>query len=133
MTQEIEQTIRAVMAAVSRADWDAVLSYTTPDCNFDTTRDLNDVRGFYETHEEVKGALQRFNDAWESWRIEITEFVHVDDATVITRQIGRMRGRGGIEVTTRTSSVWRFRDGMISELVHYREEDDAEKAIGLSE
>jgi ketosteroid isomerase-like protein len=133
MSQENEQTITAVIAAFNRADWDAALSYTTPDCKYDTTRDLNETRGFYETPEEVKRALESFYEPWESWRNEITEFIHVDETLVVTRQTGQLRGRDGIEVTACTSAIWRFRDGRISEFIHHREENDASKAVGLSE
>jgi ketosteroid isomerase-like protein len=133
LSRENERTILASVAALDRGDWDAVLSYTTPDCKFDTTRNLNETRGFHETHEEAKRALERFYEPWESWQTEITEFTHVDETLVVTRVTGHLRGRGGIEVTAHTSAVWRFRDGQISELVHYREEDDARKAVGLPE
>jgi ketosteroid isomerase-like protein len=119
------------MAAFNRGDWDAVLSHATPDCKFDSTRDLNETRGLYETHEGVKRALERFYEPWDSWHNEITEFTHVDETLVITRQTGHLRGRDGIEVIARTSAVWRFRDGRVSEFVHYREQDDARKAVGL--
>ena len=133
MSQENERTILAMTAALNRGDWDAVLSYCTPDAKFDTTRDLNETRGFYETREEIKRALERFYGDWESWHAEVTEFTHVDETLVVTREIGHLRGRDGIEVMARTSAVWRFRDGRAIEYVHYREGDDAHKAVGLSE
>ena len=133
MSQENERTILAMMAAMNQGDWDAVLSYATPDAKYDTTRDLNETRGLYETHEEIKRALERFYGSWESWHGEITEITHVDETLVVTREIGHFRARDGIEVVARTSSVWRFRDGRVSEIVHYREEDDARKAVGLSD
>ena len=110
-----------------------MLSYCSPDAKFDTTRDLNETRGLYETHEEIKRALKRFYESWESWRAEVTEFTHVDETLVVTRQTGHLCGRDGIEVVARTSAVWRFRDGRASEFVHYREEEDARRAVGLSE
>jgi ketosteroid isomerase-like protein len=132
MSRKNEQTILALTAAFNRGDWDAMFSYGTPDLKYDTTRDLNEARGLYETPEGVKRALERFYEPWESWRSEVTEFTHVDETVVITRQTGHLRGRDGIEVTGRTSAVWRFRDGRVSEFVHYREEGDARKALGLS-
>jgi ketosteroid isomerase-like protein len=122
-----------LVAALNRGDWDAALSYATPDLKYDTTRDLNDTRGFYETHEDVKRTLERFCEPWEDWHSEVTEFTHVNETLVVTRLTGHVRGRDGIELTARTSAVWRFRDGRISAFVHYREEDDARKAAGLSE
>ena len=64
-------------------------------------------------------------------RTEI-EFVHIGENVVATRQTGYLRGRDGIEVTARTSMIWTFREGAVSEVVHYNE-DDAIEAAGLSE
>ena len=133
MSQDYEQIIAAVIAAFNQGDWDVVFRYGTPDVKWDSTRDLNEERGLYETPEQVKAALKRFYESWQSWHLEITEFIQVDEAVVITRETGHLRGRGGIEVTARTSAVWRFRDGRVSEIVHYREGDDARKAVGLPE
>ncbi len=84
MSQENERTNPLWVAAMNRGDWDAALSYATPDLKYDTTRDLNDTRGFYETHEDVKRTLERFYGSWESWHAEVTEFTHVDETLVVT-------------------------------------------------
>jgi ketosteroid isomerase-like protein len=133
MSQENVEIIKAAMAAFSRGDWDVALSYAAPDAKFDTSRDLNETRGIYETHEGAKRALERFYEPWESWRVEIDEFVHVGEDMVVTRQTGYLRGRDGIEVTARTCAVWTFRDGAISEFTHYNSLDEALEAAGLSE
>jgi hypothetical protein len=53
----------------------------------------------------VKRALERFFDPWESWRTEVTEFIHVDETVAITRLTGRLCGRDGIEVTSRGAVI----------------------------
>jgi ketosteroid isomerase-like protein len=133
MSQENVETIKAATAALNRGDWDAALSYAAPDAKWDTSRDLNETRGIYETHEGAKRALERFYEPWESWRIEIDEFVRVGEDVVVTRQTGYLRGRDGIEVTARTSAVWKFRDGVVTEWTHYNELAEALEAAGLSE
>ena len=128
------EIIEASMAAFNRGDWDAALSYTTPGgFKADTSRDLNETRGIYETPEEVKRSWERFYAQWDSWRVEIDEFVHVGENVVVTRQTGYLRGRDGIEVTARTSAVWRFQEGAVTEFIHYSEVEDALEAAGLSE
>jgi len=133
MSQENVEIIKAVMAAFDRGDWDAALSYTAPDFKIDTSRDLNEWRGVYETRERVKRALEGFYEQWESWRIEVDKMVEVGEDTVVTRQTGYFRGRDGIEVTTRTNWVWIFRDGAVSEFASYNELDEALEAAGLQE
>jgi hypothetical protein len=49
MSQENVEIIKAVMAAFNRGDWDAALSYAAPNFRLDTSRDLNEWRGVYET------------------------------------------------------------------------------------
>lgn len=127
------EIINAAFAAMNRGDWDAALSDAAPDFRYDTSRDLNETRGIYETHEAVKRAWERFYGHWESWRVEIDEFVHTGEDTVVTRQTGYLRGRDGIEVTARTSAVWTFRDGAMSGFAHYPQLEDALEAAGLSE
>ena len=132
MSQENVEIIKAAFAAVNRGDWDAALSSAAPDIWYDTSRDLNETRGIYETREGVRRAWERFFEPWESWRVEIDEFV-IGENTVVTRQTGYMRGRDGIEVTARTCAVWTFRDGAISGFTHYPELEEALEAAGLSE
>jgi ketosteroid isomerase-like protein len=131
MSQDNVETIRAVVAAVNRGDWDAALSYAAPDGKWDTSRDLNEWRGVYETPERIRRALEGFYGMWESWRIEIDEFIEVGEDTVATRQTGYLRGRDGIEVTARTSAVWKFRDGVVTEWTHYTELEEALEAAGV--
>jgi ketosteroid isomerase-like protein len=81
----------------------------------------------------VRRALELFYEPWESWRNEIDEFVHIGEDVVVTRQTGYLRGRDGIEVTARTSAVWTFREGAVSEFTHYNELEEALQAAGLEE
>jgi ketosteroid isomerase-like protein len=133
MSQENVEVVKAVFAAFNRGDWDAALSHAAPNCRYDTTRELNEWRGVYETPERVRRGLEGFYGMWESWRIEVEEVVHIGEDTVVTRQTGYLRGRDGIEVTARTNWVWTFRDGAISEFTSYPEWKEALEAAGLRE
>lgn len=133
MSEENVEIIKRSMAAFNRGDWDAALSYATPDFKVDSSRDMNEWRGIYEGREDVKRVWEGFYEPWESWRVEIDEFFPVGKDMVVTRQTGLMRGRAGIEVTTRTGAVWTFRDGAISGFTHYRQPEEALEAAGLSE
>jgi ketosteroid isomerase-like protein len=133
MSQENVETIKALEAALNRGDLDTALSYATPDIKYDNSRALNETRGIYETREGAKRAWERFFGLWDSWRVETDEFVHVGEDTVVTRGTGYLRGRDGIEVTARTSAVWTFRDGAISEFVLYNDLAEALEAAGVEE
>ncbi len=133
MSQENVEIVKAAIAATNRGDWDAVISYAAPNCRWDASRDLGEWRGVYETPEGVRRALEGFYGLWESWRIEIDELIEVGEETVVTRQTGSFRGRDGIEVTTRTNWVWRFRDGAGTEFTSYPSWNEALEAAGLAE
>ena len=131
MSQENVEIIRAMVAAISRGDWDAALSYVAPDVKWDISRQLNETRGIYETRERVRHVWERFAEPWESWRLELDEFVQVGEDTVVTRGTGYFRGRDGIEVPARQSGVWTFRDGSVSEFTSYDDWQEALEAAGL--
>jgi ketosteroid isomerase-like protein len=133
MSQENVEIIKAAIAALNRGDWDEALSYAAPDAKWDTSRDLSEWRGVYETHESVRHAFEGFYDPWKFWRIEIDEFIQVGEDTVVTRQTGYFRGREDIEVTTRTNWLWTFRDGAMTELTSYPEWEEALEAAGMRE
>ena len=126
------EIIEGMVTALDRGDWDAALSYAAPDVKYDASRNRGEWHGIYEGRAAVKRVWEAFYEQWESWRNEIDEIVHVGENVVVTRQTGYLRGREGIEVTARTSMVWTFREGAVSEVVHY-DEDDALDAARPSE
>ncbi len=52
---------------------------------------------------------------------------------MITPLIGYGRGRDGMEVTARFTSLWTFRDGKIVRVTLYQERHEALEAVGLRE
>ena len=128
MSQENVEIIKAMQAAINRGDWDAVLTYMAPSFKIDTSRDLGEWRGVYETPARARRALEGFYEPWESWRIETDEFIQISEDIIVTRQTGYLWGRDGIEVTTRTSAVWTFREGAVTEFAHYNELEGALEA-----
>jgi ketosteroid isomerase-like protein len=133
MGEEKVEIIEGVMAALDRGDWDAALSYTAPDVKYDGSRNLGEWRGIYEGREDVKRVWEMFYEQWESGRTEIDEFVHIGENVVVIRWTGYLRGRYGIEVTVRSSAVWTFREGAVTEVVQYNDFEEALEAAGLSD
>src|SRR5262245_25297547 len=131
MSEENVEVIERVLAALNRGDWDAALSYAAPDIKFDFSRNFYEP-GIYDGR-EMKRLWEGFSELWESWRTEIDEFIQIGENVVVTRQTGYLRGRDGIEVTARTSGVWTFREGAVSEFAQYNEHDEALEAAGLEE
>ena len=131
MSQENLEIVRAAMDAWNRGDWDEALKDAAPDFELDASSNIGEWRGVHRGHEQVR-QVWRSVELWESVRIEFDEVIDAGDRAV-TCQTGRFRGRDGIEVTTRTSFVWTFRDGVIAHVEALNEQAEALEAAGLSE
>ena len=131
MSDENVETVRAAIEALSRGDWDAALNDTAPDIEFDSTRDLGEWRGVYKGPAQVKKALERFAESWDSIRLDLDEVIDAGDE-IVSRHTATFTGRDGIRVTVDGTFLWRFRDGAITHLVTFREFEDALEATGGS-
>jgi ketosteroid isomerase-like protein len=131
MSQENVETVLAAMDAWNRGDWDEALKDAAPDVEWDASTNSGEWRGVHRGHDQVRQLWRSFLEPWESLRIEIDEVIDAGDH-VVTCQTGHLRGRDGIEVTTRTSWVWTFRDGVVTHVEAFNERE-ALDAAGLSE
>ena len=135
MSNENVEMIRAAMEAWNRGDWDEALRDTAPDFILDNSMNSGDWRGIHRGPDEAKRAWERLTEAWESVRIEVSEFIEGDGGAVVTRQKAHFVGRDGIELPgpRRSGWLWSTRDGKIVHLTTYNDLDEALKAAGLSE
>jgi ketosteroid isomerase-like protein len=80
--------------------------------------------------EKLRSFLEDLRGTFDSFQIEADEFIDAGEQVVVpTTSHGR--GRGGIEVTARTASVYTLRDGAVTRLVMYQERREALEAVGL--
>jgi len=83
-------------------------------------------RHVYRGHEGVLRQQERFEEAWESFRIEPADFAASGDKLVVIVDLwGRGRGSGA-EVEARAAHVWEFRDG---KAVRFEISGDPERAL----
>ena len=129
------EMIRAAMEAWNRGDWDEALKHTAPDFVLDNSMNSGDWRGIHRGADEVKRAWGLLTEAWQSVRIEVSEFTEAEEGVVLTRQKAHFVGRDGIELPgpTRSGWLWAIRDGKIVSLATYNDLDDALEAAGLRE
>jgi ketosteroid isomerase-like protein len=122
--------VRAGMDAFNREDWDAALEVAAPDFVLDMSRAIGpEQRGMYDL-EKLRSFLEDLRGTFDSFQIEADEFIDAGEQVVVpTTSHGR--GRGGIEVTARTASVYTLRDGAVTRLVMYQERREALEAVGL--
>src|SRR5919109_1915944 len=135
MSQENVETVRVILEAWSRGDWDAALKDASPDLVIDNSTAIGEWRGVHRGHDAIRRMWERFTEPWEKVEIEVTEVIEARDDLVVVSTRARFVGRDGIELPgpTRSGWVWRFRDGQVVHTAIYNSLDDALEAAGLSE
>jgi ketosteroid isomerase-like protein len=131
MSQENVEIVRATLDAYTRGDWESAFRDAAPNFEFDLSRALGPQRGVYRGA-EARHAVTDFYDSWQSVRIEPHEFIEVGEHVVVP-WTAHLVGRDGIEVQTRVTWTYTFRDGAVERLCMYQEREEALEAVGLSE
>jgi ketosteroid isomerase-like protein len=124
-----DEIAREALDAYNRGDLAAALKHAAPDCKFDWSRSIGPQRGVYGPDDFRQLDLAQ---TLESVRIEPQEFIEAGEH-LITPLIGYARGRDGMEVTARFTSLWTFRDGTVVGVTLYQERHEALEAVGLAE
>jgi ketosteroid isomerase-like protein len=133
MSEENVEIVRAFIDALNRGDWDAAVEDFASDIELDATRALGEWRGVHTGPGEAMRAWERFVEPWDSVNSEVEELIDGGEQ-VVSRLSATLRGRDGIELKTRNSWLWRFRDGQVTRLViGYETTQEALDAAGLSE
>jgi ketosteroid isomerase-like protein len=87
-------------------------------------REFRGVEGFRE-------ALSDWISPYESFRLEVEDVLSNDDRVVfLARQVATTR-HDAVEVATESASVWRIRDGLVSQVTFYLDRQMALKAAGI--
>ncbi len=125
-----EAGFEALIAAIEIGPW-------TPDMVWDSREveafGLSDMVGVYRGVEGGKQFWGTWLPAWEAVEVEYEIRDAGDSVVVLLDQ--RMRGRStGIEVDFgKHAQVWDFQDGLISRWKFHASQQEALKAVGLSE
>jgi ketosteroid isomerase-like protein len=128
VTQEDNiETVRRFVDAIGRGDLDLAASELAPRFEVDDT-DIPDSDG----QDSFYTWIGRWNDVFESWRIEEPEYIAVGDDKVLSlfRMVAQGKG-SGIELSRDDASISEFRDGKIAKIGYYNDQDQARKAVGL--
>ena len=122
-----EATYRRFSEAIGRGDLDGAAAELAPTVEIDD-RDIPDADGRDSFHEWV----QRWNESWESWRLEDVELQALGDGRILA--LFRMIATGrtsGIEIARDDAVIAEFRDGKISRIGYYNDQDEARRAAGI--
>jgi len=131
MSQENVEIVRTAIDAFNRGDWEATLSATAPEFEFDMSRSIGPQRGIYRLA-EVRAFWSDWVGAFDSVHQDIEEFIEAGDEVVVS-SVMHVKGREGVEAQARAAWVFTFRDGVAVRASMYQTKLDALEALGLRE
>lgn len=125
-----EENVAAVVRfieAIERGDLEAAAAELAPQFEVDDT-DIPDSDG----QDSFYTWIGRWNDVFETWRIEDPEYTPVGEDKVLTlfRMVATGKG-SGIELSRDDASITEFRDGKVAKIGYYNDQQQARKAAGL--
>lgn len=128
MSSENVDVMRRIVEAAGRKDYQAVLADLDPEVEIDDS-DIPESTG----GDSFLEWLARWDQAWESWRLEDLEVraVGEDQAIALFQMIAKGRG-SGVELTRPDPLVASFRGGKAVKLGYYNDQALALDAVGLS-
>jgi ketosteroid isomerase-like protein len=128
MAEENVQTMRRVLDASARKDYDAVLADLDDAVEIDDT-DIPEATG----RDSYLAWIARWDEAWKSWHIEDVEIRTGDGEQVIALFTMVATGRGsGVELRRADAVVASFRGGKAVKVGYYNDQAQALKAVGLA-
>ncbi len=133
MSQTNVEIVRSAYAAMAERGLEAVLAFIDPGFEATTPPSLAAEPDTYRGHEGVLRYLGSFGDAMEGVAFDALEFTSIGDR-VLVDTVMRARGRTtGIETEQHAFVVWTLRDGLITRMETFAEQEEAIEAAGLQE
>jgi ketosteroid isomerase-like protein len=127
--ENVELVVRAYVAFAGGAE--AVIEFCDEDVEFVNPHDAIEP-GTRKGHDGVRAWFASFTESWYDTSGRMIRIVDLGD-TVVTEVETLMKGKGGIELTTRFGHIWTLRDGRVVRWEWFREPDQAFRAAGLPE
>jgi ketosteroid isomerase-like protein len=125
--EERIEAVRRFIDAAQRGDLEAAASELAPQFEIDDT-DIPDSDG----QDSFYTWINRWNEVWETWRIEDPEFIAVGEDKVLSLFKIVATGKGsGIELSRDDASISEFRDDKVSKIGYYNDQQQARRAAGL--
>jgi len=131
MSQENVEIVQRGFQATLDQDWGNVFP------TLDSKVEIHDFdvpdAGVYRGHEGFVAWLQRWNEGWDSWRIEDLEFRATgdDEALATFRMIAKGK-HSGLEIERDDALLYRVTDGKIVRMEYFNDRELALEAAGLS-
>ena len=128
MSSENVDATRRIVEATGRQDYQAVLADLDPEVEIDDT-DIPESTGT----DSFLEWLARWDQVWESWRIEDLEVRAAgdDQAIALFKMVAKGKG-SGVELTRPDAVVASFRGGKAIKLGYDNDQQQALEAVGLA-
>jgi len=132
MSEENVEIVRRHNKAWNQRDLTTVLALWRSDAEIDWSRSRGPLKGVYRGHGGLKTFWGEFWSTFEVVEVELHDFRQTGPY-VLASNTARMRGREGVEVAARSTSVYTVENGQITRLRMFQERAEALEAAGLSE
>ena len=134
MAQENIELVRRATDAYNRGDLDGLLQDWAPDAVVDWSNSRGVDAGVLRGHDEIRGFVERFLDAWDEVRIDLLDDPEeVKDGLLVAENVAYLRGRDGVEVEARSAWLVTIRNGEQTSLTLYQTKQEALEAAELRE
>jgi ketosteroid isomerase-like protein len=132
MAQENVETVRRMIEALDRANWDGVFAEISPDFEWETDP-RHPKAGVYRGREEFRRFIEDLEDPFEQTVTELEKVVATADQVVALVKIRRRLRGSSSEVEIRIGELYTLRDGKLVRGQGFAEREKALEAAGLSE
>jgi ketosteroid isomerase-like protein len=132
MSQENVEVVRRHSEAWNRRDLMTLFSLWRSDAEIDWSRSRGPLKGVYRGHRELETFWSEFWSTFEVVELELSDFRQTGPY-VVASNTAHMRGRDGVEVIARSTSVFTVENGQIARSRMFQERAEALEAAGLRE
>jgi ketosteroid isomerase-like protein len=132
MSRENVEIVRLAIDSFNSGRLDVALQDFPADATLDWSHSRGPNAGLYVGHAAIRRFWTDMTEPFERHTFIPGEFIPHGEHVVVP-VVGRMTGRGGIEVEVKTAIVATFRDGRLARFTMYQDVPEALKAVGLEE
>jgi ketosteroid isomerase-like protein len=126
------EVVRRHSEAWNRRDLMTLFALWRSDAEIDWSRSRGPLKGVYRGHRELETFWSEFWSTFEVVELELSDFRQTGPY-VVASNTAHMRGRDGVEVTARSTSVYTVENGQVTRLRLFQERAEALEAVGLRE
>jgi ketosteroid isomerase-like protein len=131
METDNQEAVRGFADAINRDDLDTALALCHPEIEFVSM--LAVTGRAYIGHQGIREYFEDVRGAFDEWRVEVHGVAPAPDGRVAIAMTMHARGReSGAALSEPASHVWTVRDGRLRRNEHYREPEEALRAVGAS-